>query len=121
MEELISKELLSEVLDKEIDSIKIKDNEIVYAFRVSSYGMTLHGYTHDEGSINIYELAHECKEWAFNNGYYLTSYNDAIDIILQRNCKVIENITDGSFKYNPTLVFKACEWIRKELLKLNKN
>lgn len=69
------------------------------------------GYNHWNDSINTYELAHKCKEWALDNGYYLTIYNDGIDVVLQKSCKMVENITDGSFKYNPMLVFKACQWI----------
>ena len=56
-------------------------------------------------------LSNKCKEWAFNNGYYLNIYNDAIDVVLKKSCKIVENITDGSFKYSPMLVFKACQWI----------
>lgn len=104
---MISKELLSEVLEEEVLSVRpyISDdpfykNIIMWECRKNTYDI-----------INIYELAHKCKEWAFNNGYYLTIYNDAVDIILQTNCKLIENITDDSFKYSPMLVFKACQWI----------
>lgn len=113
MENLISKKLLSEVLGYEpfkIDKIK----------QVDGVGLTL-VLINQDGTVrsyqNIYQLAHKCKEWAFDNGYYLTIYNDAVDIILQSNCKIVENITDGSFKYSPALVFKACEHIRRELLK----
>ena len=97
---MISKELLESVLDKEIASINIEENILNYIEDKVGYF-----------EINIYELAHKCKEWAFDNGYYLTIYNDAVDIILQTNCKLIENITDDSFKYSPMLVFKACQWI----------
>lgn len=98
---MISKELLSEVLNLNITYIERCNNSIIY--KISVYDR--------EEEVNIYELAYKCKEWAFDNGYYLTIYNDAIDIILQTNCKLIENITDDSFKYSPMLVFKACQWI----------
>lgn len=56
-------------------------------------------------------ISNKCKEWAFKQGYYLTIYNDAIDVILKTNCKTIENITNGSYLYDYNLVFKACQWI----------
>lgn len=66
MELIISKELLGEILKETVDAIKVQDNEIIYAFRVSSCDMASHKYMHDEGSINIYELAYKCKVWALN-------------------------------------------------------
>ena len=100
----ISKELLSEVFDQEVSFVKYVANntyEIHFEKPIRLKYII----------INMYELEHKCKEWAFNNGYYLTIYNDAVDIILKTNCKLIENITDDSFKYSHMLVFKACQWI----------
>ena len=60
MQVLPSKELLSEVLDKGKGSItKIEHNPsktIVEYEQLERYW----------NSINIYELAHKCKEWALN-------------------------------------------------------
>lgn len=101
---MISKELLSAVLGVKVVEIYKEKGEI---YRYRRYKEEIDGcHIH-----NIYELAHKCKEWALKNGYYLTIYNDAIDIVLKTNCKIVENITDGSFNYSPMLVFKACEWI----------
>ena len=103
---MISKELLSEVLGiNDINLILDEDNEINY----TRYANISRGSR--DVFINKYELAHKCKEWAFDNGYYLTIYNDAIDVVLQRNCKVLENVTNDTFMYDPNLVFKACQWI----------
>ena len=101
LNEAISKELMGEILNLNITYIEHCNNSIVY--KISVYDR--------EEEINIYELAHKCKEWAYENGYYLTIYNDAIDIILQTNCKMVENITNGSYRYSPRLIFKACQWI----------
>lgn len=97
---MISKELLNEVLGYEASYIQIVGTKLCFSCHIKG-----------GSNINIYELAHKCKEWAFNNGYYLNIYNDAIDVVLKKSCKIVENITDGSFKYSPTLVFKACQWI----------
>lgn len=59
MSNLPSNKLLSEVLDKEILDVEIKDNLIVWVALDST------------GVINIYELAHKCKEWAYDNNYIL--------------------------------------------------
>lgn len=98
---MISKELLSEVLKEEVNESIILDGYIIkYSYKYLGYA-----------EINIFELEHKCKEWAIDNGYYLTIYNDRIDVVLQKSCKMVENITDGSLKYDPMLVFKACQWI----------
>ena len=101
---MISKELLSEVLEENFSSNKI---EFEQSRGVDSSRMVIDNWR----TINIYELAHKCKEWAFKNGYYLTIYNDAIDVVLQSNCKVLENVTNDTFMYDPNLVFKGCQWI----------
>ena len=103
---MISKELLSEVLGiNDINLILDENNEINY----TRYANITRGLR--DVFINKYELAHKCKEWAFANGYYLTIYNDAIDVVLQSNCKILENVTNDNFMYDPNLVFKACQWI----------
>ena len=109
----ISKELLSEVYNFDIEDIRLLGTDNV-TYEVRFNGLK-NGLKYN--IVNIYELAHKCKEWAFNNGYYLTIYNDAIDIILQSNCKIIANITNDSFIYDVKLVFKACEYILKEIKK----
>lgn len=108
----ISKELLKEILGiRWNDSIRGGVAEEKFAQVGNHIYFGYKGYNHWNDAINIHELAHKCKQWTFNNGYYLTIYNDAIDVVLQSNCKMVANITDGSFKYEPMLVFKACQWI----------
>lgn len=128
---MIDIELLSEILDEQIDSIKIEDNEIVYAFRVSSYGMTPHGYAHDEGSINVYELAFgKCIAWAINKGFIIElgvypvnkinkDDRDYFYTIKGLDCNLL--ITSEEYDVIKTeydCIFKACELIR-EIIKTN--
>lgn len=108
---MISKKLLSEVLEYEVEWFDIEDNKLSFRFTFS-----------EEGFINIYELAHKCKEWAFTKGYYLSSY---VDSSVGAGCEV-SNIACLSFDepilYEPTedylsepeAIFKACEWILKQ-------
>ena len=118
---MLSKELLSEVLGLDIYEDDKKFSELLNINSISdnvNYNIRFlkdieNGWTEAIGNrwINTHELAHKCKEWAFKQGYYLTIYNDAIDVILKTNCKTIENITNGSYLYDYNLVFKACQWI----------
>ena len=71
---LPSKELLSEILDIEEGYIELarcdKDSTICYQY-------TRNANTEDESIeyhfVNIYELAHKCKEWALNKNYEIWS------------------------------------------------
>ena len=71
MKVIISKELLSEVLNREVVC-----NGVLIALEVS-YNWTEHPMgdedSYIDGFINIYELQHLCKEWANNKDYDLNS------------------------------------------------
>jgi len=60
MKTLPSKELLSEVLGYKVKDIVLSTENNLCFFSCNV-----------EHRINIYELAHKCKEWAFNKGYEL--------------------------------------------------
>lgn len=64
MEALLSKELLSEVLKSvhKVTSIEDLGNKISYK-HITEYDKELHSH------INIHELAHKVKEWAWGEGY----------------------------------------------------
>ena len=125
---MISKELLSQVLDKkvvvdDISNIELKENTITF---IEDY------WDEDEGSgfyrshtINIYELAHKCKEWAVNlspNKHALSSYPRWGDI---RNYKktngsyyICQHLVSGvqfEAETEPEAIFKACEWILEQV------
>ena len=99
---MISTELLSEVLDIPISSLRsIKDgNRTIYK------GV----------NINTYELAHKCKEWANKKGYILSSalHND------QGYCEIkketperIKSIAWCPVDFNTEVdaIFSACQYI----------
>ena len=119
---MISKELLSEVLGEKVDEIgKVIDTTIL-AFRYS---------THWSG-INIYELAHKCKEWASakdilidvhmqNANSFSVSVNTKQKHTIPTSCYgVYEYYYKHSFAYSieastePEAIFKAAEWIRRQ-------
>ena len=105
---LPSKELLSEVLEFEVTSIYIAPNlKFIEA----------QSENRDE-RVNIYELAHKCKEWAYDNGYYIDSGKH------KSYCEAEIGDLWGEplglrpeFKTTtePEAIFKACEYILKQL------
>lgn len=105
----ISKELLSEVLKLNITYIERCNNSIIY--KISVYDR--------EEEVNIYELAHKCKEWAFKYRYMIDSNisptfkevnNGIVGTSLIYN---LNNMESKRFQSDTELeaIFKACQWI----------
>lgn len=113
---MISKELLSEVLEVDLTERLVVTNgnkiQISFPDRVED--------------INIHELAHKCKEWAFKKGYMVGSgrrlpanqsfididewYSDCVnnhDFVFE-NAEPIIFVNRSS---EPEAIFKACQWI----------
>jgi hypothetical protein len=119
---MISKELLSEVLFN--SRVEIKDfgqtryNNINYSMFCSinerdgthfNEGIEGNYYVEKKmlyDDINIYELAHKCKEWAYSIGYVLNSNSKSY-------CDVCDTgfITGFEATTEPDAIFKACQWI----------
>ena len=108
MENIISKELLSEVFNKEVEYV---ESNLCY---FEEYTSCMQGITFkDEPRTywNIHELAHKCKEWARAKGYEL--YSAYIDI----NASICElfgiNFIELEFNSDtePEAILKACQWI----------
>ncbi|TLP41064.1 hypothetical protein [Arcobacter arenosus] len=109
---MISKELLSEVLDKDVISM-------------SSYEENTLGYLVNEDDyyqINIYELAHKCKEWILK---HKTLNVSVISISCQTEppnichsfvsyyCFEIKDFAKACFSGETEIetVIHACQWI----------
>lgn len=120
---MISKELLSEVLNLNITYIERCNNSIIY--KISVYDR--------EEEVNIYELAHKCKSWALIRGYSLLSGRPIVRdeegtqvFNYWYNCyiwEIDENSIDSptqntkietNSETEPEAIIKACEWILKE-------
>jgi len=125
MEDIISKELLGEVLGREVkkDMISINQNNVTFAYADEDMW----------SDINIYELAHKCKEWAksnlfvyMNKGKPLSETRAALDFRTKFNfgiwrgysCCVV-TIDERYFTIHTTkcfdteteAIFKACQWV----------
>ena len=107
---MISKELLIEVL-----GIKERITHIDVSVKskyVFWYYLTETSYSAKEKKINIYELAHKCKVWAYTAiepcGIIASNFAEKGNAFLKTG-----GIDDRYFYANtePEAVFKACEWI----------
>jgi hypothetical protein len=108
---MISKELLSEVLAIVCVNIReVYDNEIIY----TSYELPR---IQDWKSINIHELAHKCKEWAWSYKYLLES-----GVTETPFCSITNTNEDDELGMafpderlladsEPEAVFDACQWV----------
>ena len=101
-----SKELLSKVLGVYVTEFYLDCESLVY-----TYDRIFNENEQYKDDINIYELAHKCKEWASYKGHTLSStyhpHNNCIcniDIVT-KNFKQFEANTE------PEAIFRACEWI----------
>ena len=110
---MISKELLSEVLKEDLSSNKI---EFEQADGVDSSIIVIDNWL----TINIYELAHKCKEWAINDDYIIQSEYEGIKdnnpysiIRVYKNGDMVWDNYSYDYAYYDELtgIFKACEWI----------
>ena len=135
---MISKKLLTEIFKKEwalyqpnpdpayynrpFEITNIKEQSPWHKLDINSY-ILIEGIARDNRdwnqSINIYELAHRCKEWAFiNYEFAIISYMSGEE---QWECEIFKRYvgqstalgeyTDGMTE--PEAIFKACEWILK--------
>ena len=101
---MISKELLSEVLDIEIKEIGKLVEGILLSFRYPTHW----------GYCNIYELAHKCKEWAISKGWVLHEVRNLKEYIIYFSGDFREPSNDFRADTEHEAIFQACEWILKE-------
>lgn len=112
---MISKELLSEVLGREITEITSRENGVCL---YTTYSACL-------GEYNIHELAHKVKEWAFWNDYEVITRMRIPDIYRDEH-KIdygyeINHINNGVVEFSwwidtePEAIFKAGEWVLQKV------
>ena len=103
---MISKELLSEVINKNILSCEF-----------DIYGNIDYKVVNDYGScINIYELSHKFKEWAYNKGYMMkieNHYSNSIQIRIRKPAtnSMYKEPWKKTFKNEIEGIITVCEWI----------
>ena len=117
---MINKELLSKVLDNEVPyqvkvhKIIIKNNSLNYFYNSKDSGG---GLFEANEYINIYELAHKCKEWALSKGYIINSgattsndWSSTIYKVIKENPYTKELSHTWGQSENEA-IFRACQWI----------
>ena len=117
----ISKELISEVLNYEVDAfLGINKNEIDYTCCRDEN----EGYI--DISINLYEFAFKCKEWAYIKGFIVEigvhpiikqnrNDRDYFYAIKTLNGELLKKSNvDEVMKSEPTAIIKACNWILEQ-------
>jgi hypothetical protein len=120
---MISKELLSEVLDIRKNCEYVHEEAEVDGLNEC---VVIGWYGEDYFDVNIHELAHKCKEWALDNQFIITThpclteekwrntsvrllhfYSSGMDRIIEQSQK------DKRFEADTEVeaIFKACQWI----------
>ena len=107
---MISKELLSSVLGLtvvkglELEGTVLWYNGIVNINNQPPYAKEL--------NINIYELAHKCKEWALKHHYKVISKPDNVPGLWEAYVNLSLTSKHGEVAdTEPEAIFKACQWI----------
>ena len=112
---MISKELLSEVIKRNIINIKTSLDDYIINENIVRYWDDKSA-VHFE--INIYELAHKCKEWALKQGYFIYSTNE-LAYIKTLNLEILPNVFSNGEDDETTCIFKACEYVLNQREKNN--
>ena len=117
---MISKELLSEIFMYKVTQIHNIDAENNIHFNGGNEARYPY-FLIKPITINIYELANKCKEWAFKQGYELFSRILSNDHQPVGNCVVYrveadpeESLCITNADTEPEAIFKACEWVIKQ-------
>lgn len=105
MTALPSKELLSEVFGENVTKIgNTVGNNLTFETFDNMFSGEFSNHV-----INIYELAHLCKEWA--SEYLLSSYMDGGKIWWCYSNHINYSHLNIDADTEPEAIFKACQWI----------
>ena len=112
---MINKYMLKEVLfykekykdQAEITQLALNKHYIEYTSNVA--GNPYNYITHDK--INVYELAHLCKEWAISKGFITHSVRNLKEYVVYLSGDFREPSDDFRCNSEPEAIFKACQWI----------
>lgn len=121
MENIISKELLSEVLGRPIEIISIDENrcEIRNSISFENYQLGV-SYIYLYGNketrfMPIHELAHKCILYAWDNFYEITPRVMGAEIMCLKTGYTIHTIyrkeIENPKKFDARYIYKACQWL----------
>jgi len=112
---MINKELLNEVL--ELDEKGYCRSKVMRCYVKENKVFEHWGREDRETTVNIHELAHKCKEWAYKKSIYHISshlhgggnYSDVYQEYSEDT--YFSCIADTE----PEAIFKACQWIYEKI------
>jgi len=122
---MISKELMSGVLDEDILQVVTDSGVIESNLKrgLSVFDIAYRVYT-TWNYINIHELAHKCKEWALTRGVIVTvsvkAYKPDLSTVIYFAELSTFSVTNKGSIYDKEVfsdnseteaIFKACQWI----------
>jgi len=109
----LSKELLNEVLNEEVEEIFIfSKNTIGYYIKDNFNG----NGKQIEHKINIHELINKCKKWAWGEGYEILERKTQVDIHKNKK-RIAQFVGDSLIIFLPNRVYESCEWILEQKAK----
>ena len=105
---MISQDLLTEVLNIDCYEVGVSRNTLTYQLVKGC-----------KSEINIYELAHKCKEWAMSKGFIVLTYGEAyynVDVHYHSNKSKFGNLAfSETAKEEPEAMFKGCQFILNQI------
>jgi hypothetical protein len=119
---MISKELLKEVILNEYDVLEITIENDGLLYWNGGKETTYPYFLIEPGCMNLYELAHKCKEWAYykhdkmifqiayfpKRKYAIKDFDTPLDEWFRK--KITLSDMFGA-ETEPEAIFKACQWI----------
>lgn len=113
---IISKELLSLVLDDKVKEIITDMDELYDEYQIedeSCSTIVVEYYPIGHNEKNVHELAQVCKKWCAKNGFHLVEYINTVEIIERAGCNNIAK-QESMKEFDVNNVYKATEWVAKE-------
>lgn len=118
----INNNLLSQILDIPLENIQFIDKVDDLFIYNRNYISELRSWHKNAGAINIYELAHKCKEWAWNEysvriesgrmyGFNTEVWNAVISVYNGHIFYIEDSEHWEESNNEPEAIFKACQYI----------
>jgi len=106
----MTKELLSEVYNEKVFKSEPTTPTILRMYYDEKF------LPQEYIDINIHELAHKCKKWAWAKNYEIVERKTQVDVY-KNNKRVAQFIGDSLVTFLPGRVYEACEWILEQRAK----
>ena len=114
---MISEKLLLEVFENKCKPM-YETNGILY-YMNNEFQSDVVGYMMTQRNINIYELAHMCKMWAYNLDEYvvesgLANGDSYVNVFGRYACSEDFPLFQSSKDTEPESIFAGCKWILEQ-------